>query len=125
MIKAFRVFRVFKTFRYSKNVKIVVEVIKKSRVSLITVGVFAAFYVAVSALVIFNVEPDTFDSFFDAIYWSVVSLTTVGYGDIYPTSDIGRVFTIISSILGVAIIALPSGIITAEYMKEVNQIKDE
>ena len=43
-----------------------------------------------TALVMFNIEPDTFNSFFDAIYWATVSLTTVGYGDIYATSGIGK-----------------------------------
>ena len=73
-----------------------------------------------SALVIFNVEPQTFDNFFEAIYWATVSLTTVGYGDIYPTSDIGRIITMISSVFGIAIVALPAGIITAGYMDEIS-----
>ena len=74
-----------------------------------------------SALVVFNVEPDTFESFFDAIYWAVVSLTTVGYGDIYPVSTLGRIVTMISSVFGVAIIALPAGIITAGFMQELEK----
>ena len=119
MFKSFRVFRVFKAFRYSKNIKIIINVVKRSKKPLITVGAFVVLYVAISALLIFNVEPETFNSYFDALYWAVVSLTTVGYGDIYPTTVVGRVITMMSSVLGVAIIALPSGIITAEYMKEV------
>ncbi|MBR0375140.1 MAG: two pore domain potassium channel family protein, partial [Firmicutes bacterium] len=78
-------------------------------------------YVLLSALVVFNVEPDTFDSFFDAIYWAVVSLTTVGYGDIYPVSTLGRIVTMISSVFGMAIIALPAGIITAGFMQELEK----
>ena len=77
-------------------------------------------YILISALVIFNVEPQTFDNFFEAIYWATVSLTTVGYGDIYPTSDIGRIITMISSVFGIAIVALPAGIITAGYMDEIS-----
>lgn len=77
----------------------------------------------ISALIVFNVEPDSFNTFFDAIYWATVSLTTVGYGDIYPVSVAGRVVTMISSVFGIAIIALPSGIITAGYMDEIR--KDE
>ena len=74
----------------------------------------------IAALVIFNVEPDSFNSFFDAIYWATVSLTTVGYGDIYPITTIGRVVTMVSSVFGIAIVALPAGVITAGYMKEIN-----
>ena len=77
----------------------------------------------ISALVIYNVEPESFNTFFDAIYWATISLTTVGYGDIYPVTVIGRIVTMISSVFGIAIIALPSGVITAGYLAEVN--KDE
>ena len=69
-------------------------------------------------------EPDSFDTFFDAVYWATVSLTTVGYGDIYPVTGIGRVVTMLSSIFGIAIIAMPSGIITAGFMEELS-IKDK
>ena len=78
-------------------------------------------YIVISALVVFNVEPDSFNTFFDAIYWATVSLTTVGYGDIYPVSTLGRIITMVSSIFGIAIVALPAGIITAGYMNELNK----
>lgn len=62
--------------------------------------------------------------FFDAVYWATVSLTTVGYGDIYPVSIAGRVITMISSIFGIAIVALPAGIITAGYMSAIEEKDD-
>lgn len=63
----------------------------------------------------------SFNNFFEAIYWATVSLTTVGYGDIYPITSIGRVITMISSFFGIAIVALPAGIITAGYMTELEE----
>ena len=125
MIKAFRVFRVFKALRYSRSVEIIVNVLKRSKESLVAVGTLAVAYILIAALVIFNVEPDSFNSFFDAIYWATVSLTTVGYGDIYPITTIGRIVTMVSSIFGIAIVALPAGIITAGYMNEINSEKEE
>lgn len=121
MMRALRVFRVFKTFRYSKSVRIIVNVFRRSKEPLIAVCTLAGAYILVSALVIFNVEPDSFDTFFDAIYWATVSLTTMGYGDIYPVTTAGRIITMISSIFGIAIVALPAGIITAGYMNEINE----
>lgn len=121
LLRAFRVFRVFKAFRYSKNLQVIVGVLKSSRHSLASVGTLAIGYVLVSALIIFNVEPDSFGSFFDAIYWATISLTTVGYGDIYAVSVAGKVVTMISSLFGIAIIALPSGIITAGYMRAIGE----
>lgn len=124
LFRLFRVFRVFKLFRYSKNVVRIVNVIKNERKPLLAVGVLAIGYVFAAALVVFNVEPDTFNSFFDAIYWAVVSLTTMGYGDIYPVTVTGRVVTILSAFIGIAIVALPSGIITAGYMNELSREKE-
>lgn len=125
MIRALRVLRVFKGLRYSNNFRIIANVMKNSKKSLGAVLALALGYIVVSALIIFNVEPDSFNSFFDAVYWATVSLTTVGYGDIYPVSVLGRIITMLSSILGIAIVALPAGIITAGYMKEIQGEDDE
>lgn len=124
LFRAFRVFRVFKAFRYSKNIRIIINVFKKQRDALTIVGVLAIGYIFTTALVIFNVEPETFDSFFDALYWATVSLTTMGYGDIYAVTNIGQLITMISAIFGIAIVALPAGIITAGYMEEINNKKE-
>lgn len=120
LFRTFRVLRVFKTFRYSKNIRIILNVFKKQKDALSIVGVLAIGYILITALLIFNVEPDTFDTFFDAVYWATVSLTTMGYGDIYATTTIGRAITMVSAIFGIAIIALPAGIITAGYMEEID-----
>lgn len=121
MLRALRVLRVFKWLRYSKNFEIISDVIRDSKNSLIAVVSLAAAYILVSALVIFNVEPDSFETFFDAVYWATVSLTTVGYGNIYPVSVLGRIVAMVSSMMGIAIVALPAGIITAGYMEELHK----
>lgn len=121
LLRAFRVLRAAKMLRYSRSILLIVDVIREQRAPLLAVGSLAVGYVLISALVIFNVEPESFDSFFSAVYWATVSLTTVGYGDIYPVSTAGRVITMLSSVLGIAIVALPSGIITAGYMEKLNR----
>ena len=120
MARALRVLRALRALRYSRSFEIIISVIKRSKESLIAVCVFAIAYILISALVVFNVEPESFDNFFEAIYWATVSLTTVGYGDIYPVTSVGRVITMVSSIFGIAVVALPAGIITAGYMKELD-----
>ena len=114
--------RLFKFIRYSKNIQILTNVLKKQKDSLMIVGLLALGYIFISALIIFNVEPSTFPNFFDALYWATISLTTVGYGDIYAVSTTGKIITMISSFLGIAIVALPAGIITAGYMKEIKEL---
>lgn len=125
LFRTFRVFRVFKTIRYSKSIRLIKGVFVSQKKPLMTVGILAVAYVLISALVIFNVEPESFKNFFDAVYWATVSLTTMGYGDIYPVTTIGRIVTMVSSFLGIAIIALPSGIITAGFMEELNSMNKE
>ena len=119
VLRLFRALRAFKLIRYSKSASAIAAVFEKQREALLAVLCLAIAYILVSALVIFNVEPDTFNTFFDAVYWAVVSLTTVGYGDLYPSSDVGRTIAMISSLMGVAVVALPSGIITAGMLDEL------
>ena len=78
-------------------------------------------YILACALVVFSVEPDSFNTFFDAIYWACVSLAAIGYGEIYPVSDLGRVAAMLSSLVGVALIAFPAGILTGGYMDEMRK----
>ena len=122
ILRMLRILRVFKFIRYSKNIQILTNVLKKQKDSLMIVGLLALGYIFISALIIFNVEPSTFPNFFDALYWATISLTTVGYGDIYAVSTTGKIITMISSFLGIAIVALPAGIITAGYMKEIKEL---
>lgn len=119
LFRTMRVFRVFKFVRYSKSIRIVMGVFKRQKKPLVTVMILAFIYILISAMIVFNVEPDSFNNYFDAIYWATVSLTTMGYGDIAPVTTIGRAVTIISSLFGIAIIAMPSGIITAGFMEEL------
>lgn len=124
--RLFKILRVFKFIRYSENVQILFRVLRKERHILFTVLWIALFYILVTALIMFNVEESAmFEDFFDALYWATTTLTTVGYGDIYPATDLGRIISMISAILGVAIIALPSGVITASYLEELREAKKE
>ena len=128
-----RILRLFKFVRYSDKIQILGRVIRKEKGVLMTVLGIAVFYVFLTALIMFNTEPHinpvtgtaTFEDFFDALYWATVTLTTVGYGDMIPVTDIGRFISMLSSLFGVAIIALPSGVITASYLEELRSMKKE
>ena len=120
--KALMVFRIVRILRYSENIRRITDILKKSKKPLTAVGSLAIGYIVISAIIVFNVEPETYNTFFDAIYWATVSLTTVGYGDIYPVSVAGRIVAMLSSFFGIAIVALPAGIVTAEY---INSIKNK
>lgn len=121
VLRLLRALRAFRLFRYSKSMMAIANVFSKQRGKFLVVVVLALVYIAVSAMIMFNVEHETFPVFFDAVYWSVVSLTTVGYGDLYPMTDVGRVIAMLSSFVGIAIVALPSGIIAAGLMEELDK----
>ncbi len=121
LARSLRVFRAFKAFRYSRNIRMIMNVFRKQKQSLIAVGALALGYILITALIMFNVESETFDTFFDALYWATISLTTMGYGDIYAVSDIGRLITMVSAIFGIAIVALPAGVISAGFMEELRR----
>lgn len=119
-----KILRVFKFIRYSKHLQILLRVLRKEKNILFTVFLIAIAYIIITALIMFNIEESSmFNDFFDAIYWATTTLTTVGYGDIYPATDLGRVISMFSAILGVAVIALPSGVITASYLDELREEK--
>lgn len=127
-----KILRVIKVVRYYEPLEIILAVVKRQSKILWTVFSMAIFYIFITALIMFNAEEDInpetgrflFDNFFDAFYWAACTLTTVGYGDLYPISDIGRIISIISSMVGIAIIALPSGIVTAGYLDELKSRKE-
>ena len=131
LTRLLKIVRLLKIFRYSDKISIFLNVLKKEREVLFSVLLLALFYIFLTALVMFNAEPhinpntgaETFHSFFDALYWATVTLTTVGYGDLCPVTDIGRVVSMLSSLFGVAIIALPSGVITASYLEELREYR--
>ncbi len=125
IIRMLKIMRIFRLFRYSTQIQLLFLVLDKERKVLMAVLFMAIFYILITALVIFNLgtEEDIklFPSFFDAVYWATMTLTTVGYGDVYPVSTIARIISMISSLFGIAIIALPSGIITATYMESIRE----
>jgi voltage-gated potassium channel len=125
LLRLFRVFRVVKLVRYSKVMVTITNVIRKVRKQLEAVFILVVIYIFISAMLMFQLEPNLFDTFFDALYWATISITTIGYGDISPVTLLGRIITMISALVGMAVIALPTGIITASYMQEITRKKSK
>ena len=122
--RLFRVFRLLKFLRYTEKMRILITVFQKEKEALLSVLFIAIAYIFLTALIMFNLEPDIFNSFFDSLYWATMTLTTVGYGDICPVSDLGRFICMASSLLGIGILALSSGVITASYLEELRKEKE-
>lgn len=119
-----RMFRIFKLFHYSQSFSRILRAFDKEKKVLGSVLMIAIAYIFISALAMFAYEPDTFDSFFHALYWATTALTTVGYGDVYPVTDVGKLISMVSSLFGIAVIAMPAGIITSSFMEEISRDKE-
>ncbi len=131
LFRAFRLIRIvalLKFSRYSDEDEKFIAVVKRQKRILITILTFTGLYIFLTALIMYNVEPHvnpdtgevTFDNFFDALYWSTVTLTTVGYGDVCPVSVWGRAISMISSVFGIGLIASTSSIITQGFIQQIN-----
>lgn len=121
--RIFRVFRIFKMLRYMDFFLYIIDVYRRVKQVLFTVLIIAMSYIFITALFMFNAEEDSFNNFFEALYWATTALTTVGYGDIYPKTILGRIISMITSVFGIAVIALPSGVITANIIAGIDKNK--
>lgn len=121
MMRLPRCMKTLKLLRYSDGFLLILQVFHKKKEDLLSVCILAIGYILLSALILFQAEPDTFGNYFDAIYWSTVTLMTVGYGDFYPATALGKCIMMFSSFFGVIIFALPTGIITAGYLNEMER----
>ena len=128
IIRLFRVIRTFKIFRYSKAIKRFNNAFKVIKEELLLFLLFTVFLLFISSIGIYYFEnmaqPDKFQSIFHCMWWAVETLTTVGYGDISPVTTGGKIFTAFIVIIGIGIIAVPSGLIASALTKTIEEEKD-
>ncbi|MBS1811380.1 MAG: ion transporter [Acidobacteria bacterium] len=127
MLRLLRIFRVAKLTRYSSVMRLFGRVFKDKKEELaLTFMLMLGLIILVSSLMYFaehEAQPDKFPDIPSAMWWSVVTLTTVGYGDIYPVTTLGKVLAGLSAILGVGMFALPTGILGASFVEEIQKQK--
>jgi voltage-gated potassium channel len=133
-LRAFRIFRIFralKLIRYNRamqRIHIAARLMKEEIVLfLIITGIFT--YLTSCGIYFFENEaqPDVFSSIFHSLWWAIVTLTTVGYGDVYPITLGGRIFTFFVLIIGVGIVTVPAGLVSSAVSKarEIQEDRDE
>ena len=120
-----RVLRIVRLFRYSTHLTLIINVFLRERKTLGSAVVLALAFIFTIALLMFTFEPNTFDNFVDALYWATITLTTIGFGDITPESDLGYILTSISSIIGIFVLALPAGIMTGGFLQQLRRQREE
>ncbi len=126
-VRLYRILVLFKLSRYSHSLKLLGAVVNAKREELlIAVSVLAMLLVVSSSLVYYvenPAQPERFSSIPAAMWWSIATLTTVGYGDICPITPLGKFFGAIIAVFGIAMFALPAGIIAAGFTEEMGRHK--
>ena len=129
VIRLFRLFRLMKMWRYSRSLSIIQGVIKSKKEELsLTLFSGIILLIVASSLLYFiehDAQPDKFSSIPSAMWWGVVTLTTVGYGDVYPITTLGKVVSGFISVLGIGLFALPAGIIASGFASELQAKNQE
>ena len=115
--------RVARLTRYSSGIRSLTAAVGgRSQELLTTVGLMLV--LLASSLMYFaenDAQPDKFSSIPDAMWWSIVTLTTVGYGDVVPVTNIGRVIVGVVAVMGIALFAVPAGILTSSFLEQLEQ----
>jgi voltage-gated potassium channel len=125
MLRIFRLFRVFRVSRYLKAFDLIRHVFRQKREELFISLVFVAFILVVTSCIMYFVEheaqPRAFSSIPATMWWGVATLTTVGYGDLYPITPLGKFLGSLIAILGVGLVALPAGILASGFSEEMSK----
>jgi voltage-gated potassium channel len=124
-IRVFRLFRLFKMSRYMQSMNMLDDVLVAKREELLVTVVVVAMLLLTSSSLMYIVEheaqPDKFPSIPAALWWGIVTLTSVGYGDTYPITPLGKLLGGVTAFLGVALFALPTGIFAAGFTEAIAQ----
>ncbi|MDR2673049.1 MAG: ion transporter [Coriobacteriales bacterium] len=127
VIRIFRVFRILKLERYTSALHSVIMVIKSTAGQLVSsLAVFLLLLIVASVfmyLAEYDAQPEVFCNALSGLWWAITTVTTVGYGDIYPVTPIGKLLGAFISLLGVGLIAIPTGIISAGFIKQAQKNK--
>ena len=127
IFRLLRLFRILKLFKYSNALDRVGDAFRSVKNELVIFTVATLFLLYVSAVGIYYFEnssqPDAFKSIFHSLWWSITTLTTVGYGDMYPITNGGKIFATIIVYIGIGMVAIPTGLLASAFSKTFKKKK--
>ncbi|HEX2950441.1 MAG TPA: ion transporter [Armatimonadota bacterium] len=125
LMRLFRALRIMKVIRYSESLKTLAHVFREKKTDLTVTIAFASIILLIASSMVYYVEspvqPDKFPDIPSAMWWGVVTLTTVGYGDVYPITSLGKFLGGVIAFLGIGLFALPAGILGSGFVEEMQQ----
>ena len=129
ILRLFRLTRIFKLGRDSSSLKLFTKALSSVKNELRFTLFLSTLMILFSASAIYYLEneaqPEKFSSISESIWWATVSLATVGYGDVYPITIGGKIFASLISLIGIGIVAIPTGIISASFVEEIRLVREE
>ena len=128
MVRLLRLLRLLKVNRYTSALSTVGNVIKRKTAQLLSSMFVVLILMIIASLLMYNIEneaqPDVFQNAFSGFWWAVATLTTVGYGDIYPVTILGKALGAVIALLGIGLVAVPTGIISAGFVENISREKE-
>jgi len=128
LLRLFILFRVFKLFRYAKSLQILSSVLATKKFEFFTLGIFAFVVIFISSVLIYvmegNRDNSPIDTLYEAVYWAIVTISTVGYGDITPVTSEGRFVAVIVITAGIAVLAFTTSLFVSAFTEKLEEIKE-
>lgn len=129
VLRLIRLLRIFKIGRYSKSMKLITNVIRDTKYELLITLFVCSILIIFSSTLMYYIEndaqPDKFKNVGHSLWWSVATLTTVGYGDIYPITPIGKLLGAFIAFVGIGFVAMPTAIISSAFMSKLNKKENQ
>ncbi len=129
ILRVMRLLRIFKLNRYTRALSIVSDIFREKRSELSMTVMVTFIMLLMSSTIMYNLEhdvqPDQFPDIISTFWWAVATLTTVGYGDVYPVTGWGKFMSGIIALLGIGLVALPTGILSAAFIEKLDEEKVE
>ena len=128
VLRLMRLLRILKLNRYSSSMKMIGKVMREEKEKLFITVFMTGILLVLSSAIIFTVEheiqPEQFPNIYASMWWAIATLTTVGYGDIYPVTASGKVLAGVIALLGIGLVALPTGILSGSFVQAINEEKE-
>ncbi len=129
LFRFIRILRLARLGRFSRSIKVMGQALRRRRYELFLSGCIAVLLLMISSTLLYlaegAIQPEAFGSIPRAMWWSVATLTTVGYGDVYPVTGLGRLLAAITALTGIGLIAVPTGILAASFSDVLREGKKD
>jgi voltage-gated potassium channel len=129
ILRLMRLLRILKMNRYNNSLRLIWEVIKEKKSELAMTGFVTLMILLIASILMYyiegDVQPAKFSNVIACFWWAIATLTTVGYGDVYPVTVFGKIVSGFIAVLGIGLVALPTGLVSAGFMSKIDKRKKD